>query len=365
MIDQIGFNFDFIFIFLKKFFKYFLLAVLIFLIATVVYAFPSTSLIDDFNRADGSIGSNYTCNTTFNISSNVLSNPSGSGNYCIYNVTSFGVDQEVYYTVVNRTSTSSHGFLLKKQELTGAINALLVIYRPSSSLYEAFVVEGGTEFSRGTVSGTLGIGDVFGAEVIGNTLIAYKNGSAVASWNVSSFDYIANGGYIAIRTSNNNVLTIDNFSGGSYIPPTSTSTNTLAITNTPTITLTPAPTFTFTPSITPISTATSTATPTSTVTATSTSTPTSTSTITPTITATSQFEITDTDIVYSGDGGFWFKIFSGIFFIMTKMYWEGVLFFVILPYLLSYFGDNSIVYIMILFVIFLLRRFVFDVQKSV
>ena len=79
--------------------------------------FPNTGILDDFNRADGSIGSNWSGETSeFSIASNAL-NSNSDISMIGWNGESFGADQEAFVTLTNVDTGegNEHGLILKSQ----------------------------------------------------------------------------------------------------------------------------------------------------------------------------------------------------------------------------------------------------------
>jgi hypothetical protein len=71
--------------------------------------FPAASVLDDFNRANGGIGNNWSGYTlSFSISSNQLAvNASGNETGVYWNSVSFGADQEAYFTFAQMYENTS------------------------------------------------------------------------------------------------------------------------------------------------------------------------------------------------------------------------------------------------------------------
>jgi hypothetical protein len=104
-------------------------------------AFPSTVVLDDFNRADGSLGNNWwEGSTTFTISSDQL-NVVG-GDPATWQKRSFGANQEAYVTL---TSVDPDGgeqdLLLKAQDTTPWSGVIEVLYEASKSTVTVWTTE--------------------------------------------------------------------------------------------------------------------------------------------------------------------------------------------------------------------------------
>jgi hypothetical protein len=239
--------------------------------------FPSTGILDNFNRANGAIGASWAGSTSgYAIASNQLDVVSGEDIY--WNSGTFGANQEAFVRV---TTVDQFGqeidLILKSQSNNSYSNGVIeVLYDPSSKVVQVWTYTNSQNWvQRGAnISVTLVNGDQLGARATsdGNVSV-YRNGTLLGTRSVTAWPYYANGGYIGLWMFNSNATVLDDFGGGAVsTAPTSTPTATAS------------PTATLTPTVTP--TATSTATSTATATRTSTPTSTSTATTTPTSTAT-------------------------------------------------------------------------------
>jgi hypothetical protein len=70
------------------------------------------------------------------------------------------------------------------------------------------------------------------------------------------------------------------------------------------------------------------------------------------------------EVQYNADGGLWFRVFTGLFFVIQKMYWEGLLYQFLLPYMVNNLSSGMFVAVQIvIFIVFLVRRFLFDINR--
>ncbi len=259
--------------------------------------FPSTSVLDNFNRANGAIGSNWTGQnpSSFTVSSNQLAiSASGLDSYVAWIPASFGADQEAYVTLSQVSPNGLQQGLLLKAASDGTA-AIKVVYVAAVNVVRVFTytTAGGWVQRGADISVTMNNGDQFGARAKTNGDVeVYKNGSLLATRDVTAWAPYTGGGLIGLWYSNVSSAIVDDFGGGNVVSgPTPTPTASSTPTNTPTATNTPisSPTGTNTPLVTntPTNTATNTATPTRTHTPTNTSVATNTPTQTFTPTATS------------------------------------------------------------------------------
>lgn len=159
-------------------------------------AFPTTGVLDNFNRADQepplsaswSQGpKSFTAGDRMDIKTNQAAGNAGNDNNDYWNVATFGPDcevhwkvsarldtvwQELYARLVNIGSGTSDGYGIRLTFIAGASNDELLIFRLDNgaltSLGAAFVQE-------------VAAGDSFGLEIVGSTLTAYYK-PAAGSW---------------------------------------------------------------------------------------------------------------------------------------------------------------------------------------
>lgn len=201
-------------------------------------AFPTTGVLDDFNRANGGLGANYT-QEPFNdgtggalvIASNAIRASAGSSYEGVwYNPATFGPDSEVYMDVV---TANPAGFYI----------LCLRILQPSNSAstgdgYFIQVDQGGPnlKFYRqdNGVSTQLGAadsvtaiasGDKWGVEMIGSTLTAYRyTAGAWAAYGATRSDgTYTTAGYLGFYIFEGSLVSVfDNFSGGTVVVASAT-----------------------------------------------------------------------------------------------------------------------------------------------
>lgn len=260
--------------------------------------FPSTGVLDGFNRADGGIGTNWGGTTTgYNILSNRLD--VGTGNAIFWQPGLFGADQEAFVTLTSiDLAGAEHDLLLKSQSGTTWMNgALEVWYDAAGRRVQVWTYSSAQGWvQRGAdIPVTFVNGDQFGARARANGMVeVYRNGNLLGTRDASGWTYATSGGYIGLWFINASNSVLDDFGGGTVVAgPTLTPTNPVTATYTPTNTSTFTPTNTAilsTATFTPTNTSTTVPTAISTVTntvipPTATYTPTRTPTHTPTNTA--------------------------------------------------------------------------------
>ena len=266
--------------------------------------FPTTAVLDTFDRGNGTIGTNWGGYTSaFSISSNQLDVISGGfDTYTFWSSGPFGADQEAYVTFSQVDAAApEQSLLLKSQSNTSYGNGVIeVLYDANADVVQVWTFHptGGWVQRGANIPVIFVNGDQLGARALANgTVEVYKNSVLLASRNITGWALYASGGYIGLWFADATNALLDNFGGGNASAgPTNTPapvfTNTATSTNIPilTPTNTPIPTFTFTstPTFTPTNTLVFTPTGTASV-STFTSTPsfTPTNTSLPTVTFTS------------------------------------------------------------------------------
>lgn len=193
-------------------------------------AFPTTGVLDGFNRADGALGSNWTAEpwndtaTGFAISSNTVRGNAATFSYdwAWYNAASYGPDVEVYIDV---TVAGSSEYYLAARITSPSGSASTgdgyAVYQKGTILQFARFDNGAETIlgSDDTVT-TLATGDGFGFEIIGSTLTAYRRVSGVWSqYGTTRTDstYSA-GGFIGMGLyEDSRTAQLDNFGGGTVV----------------------------------------------------------------------------------------------------------------------------------------------------
>lgn len=180
--------------------------------------FPATGLLDDFNRANGPVGSSWAGNTGgYAVANGRLD--VGSDEDIYWNGTSYSANQEVFVTLTAIDSSGTEiGLILKAQSSSGFGAGLIdVVYDPVNQRVQVWTY---TSFSGWTQHGadipvTFVNNDQFGARVMANgTIQIYRNGSSIGVRDVSTWAYISSGGYLGLFNLNAQNAILDNFGGG-------------------------------------------------------------------------------------------------------------------------------------------------------
>ena len=181
-------------------------------------SFPSTGILDDFNRSNGAIGSSWSGSTTgYSITGHQLDVDAGQDGY--WSMAYQGVDQEVYVTLTAIDSDANEiGLILKAQSNNGiSPGQIQVVYVPSGNKIQVWTynTSNGWLQQGADIPVVFSNGDQFGAITWASGLVeVYKNGSLVGTRSVAGWPYYGYGGYIGLFSLNGSSTLLDNFGGG-------------------------------------------------------------------------------------------------------------------------------------------------------
>jgi PKD repeat protein len=186
--------------------------------------FPSTAVLDNFNRANGAVGANWV-DPAYGLGGvDILSNTLHHA--CCYqapvwNPTSFGADQEAFVTITQLApGEPGHDLMLKIQGNSWNNAHLEVRYDDITKQIKVatYTPAQGGWFDRGAVSATLVSGDQLGARAKADgTVLLYKNGTQVGQVSASSWTYANAGGRIGLTLDGTTGAQFDNFGGGTTV----------------------------------------------------------------------------------------------------------------------------------------------------
>ncbi|MCB8944950.1 MAG: hypothetical protein H6658_14465 [Ardenticatenaceae bacterium] len=177
-------------------------------------------LLDDFNRANGGIGSDWSGDTAnYAIAANQLDVGNSTTSQGIYwNDPSFSAEQEVYVTLSTMdTNADEIGLILKAQSNTNWGTGLLnVVYFPGSNVVQVWTYNGSAWTQRGSnIAVTFTDGDQFGAQATAAGEVGiFKNGSIIGIVDITAWPLFASTGYIGLLHVGAGGLILDDFGGG-------------------------------------------------------------------------------------------------------------------------------------------------------
>ena len=181
-------------------------------------AFPATSVLDNFNRADGELGGNWGGGTSgyYQITNQQLDVLNSEAIY--WSAASFGANQEAFVTLTAIDPNADEIDLLLKQQGTSWQDGVLEIwYQPTNQRVQVWTHDPTTSWVQhgGDIPVTFAAGDQFGARAKADgTVEVYKNGTLLASRDVSGWAYYADGGAIGMWMINAGDTLLDDFGGG-------------------------------------------------------------------------------------------------------------------------------------------------------
>lgn len=187
--------------------------------APAAAVFPVTSVLDNFNRADGVIGSNWSNPWLSGLGSggcNIGSNTAGCGGENSYwNVATFGPRTEVYVKIVSPNS-GSFPILAWRITSPGANpNCYFVEHISSSGVFQIFRRSSSTNTQLGAdITQTLSNGDSFGISHDADLITLYYDAGSTGTWvslGTRSDNTNSGAGYIGMYGSDAH---FDNFGGG-------------------------------------------------------------------------------------------------------------------------------------------------------
>jgi hypothetical protein len=181
-------------------------------------SFPTTSVLDNFDRLDGPLGNGWLIDAALGASLNshqlVMNN--GTDGVILW-PKSFGADQEAFITF-EKTNPDDFEIelILKSQADSGECDALELAYHPPMLLLYSCNSDGsGTQIGDG-LSVMFEQGDQLGGRALADgTVQAFKNGALITTWSAAGWIHHAKGGRIGLGTYGlKSANKFDNFGGG-------------------------------------------------------------------------------------------------------------------------------------------------------
>jgi hypothetical protein len=188
---------------------------------TISGNFPTNGILDNFNRANGPIGSNWSgYKTNYEISSNQLRVKSSGSNTDIYwSASAFGADQEAYVTFSDLISSASEqDLLLKSQSASTWGNGVLEVWYDAPhqrvKVYTYKWPQGWLQHGA-DIPVTFVDGDTFGARARPDGMVeVYRNGELLATRDITAWPHYDDGGYIGLWFAGAYNARLDDFGGG-------------------------------------------------------------------------------------------------------------------------------------------------------
>jgi hypothetical protein len=193
-------------------------------------AFPTTGLLDQFNRANegpppgaawgGEVRPSWSSTQLKLLSNACVSNGGGGSNASNYFNTIYGPDSEVYMTLTALAENYERTFLFLRKTAADTVYMATFDAAPTNTVTITRVVATVETAIGSATAVTLAAGDTIGFEAIGTALKIYRKPSAGA-WALIKSETdggITGAGYAGIGTSGASAI-LDDFSGGTVIVP--------------------------------------------------------------------------------------------------------------------------------------------------
>lgn len=177
-------------------------------------AFPANPVLDDFNRADGSLGANWYGSTGSYSIVNQQAQVVASGDLQ-WTASAFSANQEVFVTLTSINPASTEINLRLKTQLNYAM--IEVLYQPAASAAAVwtYAPEQGWVQRGAAIPISLTAGDQFGARALADgTVAVYHNGGLLAARDVRAWPYNLLGGYLGVSMLNASGTRLEDFGGG-------------------------------------------------------------------------------------------------------------------------------------------------------
>jgi len=191
--------------------------------------FPSTAVLDNFNRANGAVGGSWVGDVNgMTIASNALTQTCCAVS-AVWNGAVFGPDQEAYITLGQLTPAApEHDLMLKVQGTSYTAGHIEVRYTAPLGQVQVSTYLSGVWTNRGTpISVNFVAGDRFGARAYASGAIeVYRNGTLIGTRDAADWPYKALGGRLGLTLDLAFSSRFDDFGGGNVVagnsPPTAT-----------------------------------------------------------------------------------------------------------------------------------------------
>ncbi len=180
--------------------------------------FPTTNVLDNFDRGNGSLGGNWSGDTAgYSVASNRLD--VGAGEDIYWNVSAWGANQEAFVTLTTIDPNGGEQDLLLKSQSSSDWSAgvLEVWYDAANGRVQVWTYTEAQNWVQrgGDIAVTFANGEQLGARATADGQVkVYRNGTLLATRDVTGWPYYAEGGYIGLWYINAGNAVLDDFGGG-------------------------------------------------------------------------------------------------------------------------------------------------------
>jgi PKD repeat protein len=192
----------------------------VYVVALTSPVFPSTQVLDRFQRPDGVIGAPWFGSTSGLAIRDQALVQLGTTSYGIWDAGIFGPDQEVHATFDAVTDSAEHDLLLKVQGRSWVDGHVQVHYdaRHGGTLVLTYDAFSGWRRIAGPFPMRLLPGDVFGGRAYSNGDIeVYQNGVVRGVASVAGWPFAASGGRLGVLLAKANATRMTSFGGGDLV----------------------------------------------------------------------------------------------------------------------------------------------------
>lgn len=182
--------------------------------------FPSTGVLDGFNRANGPVGGAWVDGVAgLEVSANQLRQTVAS-NSVVLSTPVPGPTQEAYLTVVTGSAAPEINLMLKVQGTSWSTGHIEVRFDAQSNqvVVSTYAPAQGWVQRAGPVATTIPGGTQIGARAYANgTVEVFRNGVLVLTADCSGWPFAANGGRVGLTLTGTSAARFDDFGGGDAV----------------------------------------------------------------------------------------------------------------------------------------------------
>lgn len=192
-------------------------------------AFPTTGVLDDFNRGNEGPPPSASWTNLQNglevVSNACVGDVNAANNDGYWDLTTFGADSEAYATMTDVLAGGGGGYFgayarLKDVGAWGTTDGYFIQTNQPDDDVELYIVDNGVYTQLGnSIAQVIADGDKFGIEVVGGTLTAYYKDGAAAWGSLGTRADATYGaaGYIGLYIYDNDRGILDDFGGGTVV----------------------------------------------------------------------------------------------------------------------------------------------------
>ena len=184
--------------------------------------FPTTAVLDNFNRANGAMGGNWgDANSALTINTSALTQTGAGWNDAVWLPSTFGPDQEAFLRLGTISpATTEMDLMLKVQGATWTSGLIEVRYdavasQIALSTYDALA--GWRTWLR-LLNQHPAPGSQLGARAYSSGVVQiYLDGAVVGTASIAAWPFYSNGGRIGLELANASASRVDDFGGGDWV----------------------------------------------------------------------------------------------------------------------------------------------------